>query len=93
MNVRLAVLLISLLCFAGTKTQADTVKFKMALPQNLSCNDFHKNDDGSWSTKNIVTFNDDNNAGYVTMGPGASFGPGVIITGIDVHAALNKSCS
>jgi hypothetical protein len=60
----------------------------LAVAQNvpLTCADFVRNPDGSWSPMRPVTLNG------VTMGPGVKFTPGVSFGGINLAAVLNQQC-
>lgn len=53
---------------------------------SFSCADFVRNPNGSWSPVRPVTI------GSVTMGPGVSFNPGMLIGGVDIAAWLNANC-
>jgi len=53
---------------------------------NLTCADFKRNPDGSWSPVRPVTLNG------VTMGPGVAFTPGVSFGGVDLGSLLNQKC-
>jgi hypothetical protein len=54
--------------------------------QRLSCRNFHRNADGSWSIKRAVEL------GSVTMGAGVSFGERVVVEGVDLAATLDRQC-
>lgn len=54
--------------------------------QPLSCADFVRNPNGSWSPVRPVTLNG------VTMGPGVQFVPGVSFGGVDLASILNQQC-
>jgi hypothetical protein len=73
--------ILTALCFAGLAPVA-------AIAQNapLTCADFARNPDGSWSPLVPVTI------GAVTMGPGVRFTPGVSFGGIDLASILNRQC-
>lgn len=53
----------------------------------LTCADFQRNADGSWSPLHPVTIN-----GVTMGGPGVQFREGVSFGGVDLAAALNKQC-
>ena len=59
-----------------------------AVAQNalLTCSDFARNPDGSWSPVRPVFING------VTMGPGVRFMPGVSFGGVDLASILNRQC-
>jgi hypothetical protein len=52
----------------------------------LSCGDFDRNPDGSWSPVREVTVNG------VTLGTGAPINQGMSFGGIDLAATLNERC-
>ena len=75
--------LVAALCFVGLlpfvgSAQSQTV--------TLTCADFVRNPNGTWSPVHPVQI------GPVTMGPGVSFSPGVQFGGIDLASILNKQC-
>jgi hypothetical protein len=80
------------LIFGCTPIVASFSAFGQTPPQptlaslNLSCSDFHDNQNGSWSPTHPISI------GGATVGPGASFGPGVIIAAVPLAALLNKEC-
>jgi hypothetical protein len=57
-----------------------------AQSRQLTCADFVRNANGSWSPLVPVTI------GGVTMGPGVAFTPGVMFSGVDLAALLEKNC-
>jgi hypothetical protein len=52
----------------------------------LTCSDFSRNPDGSWSPVRPIFING------VTMGPGVRFTPGVQFGGVDLASILIKQC-
>jgi hypothetical protein len=52
----------------------------------LTCQDFVRNPDGSWSPIHPVMMNG------VTMGSGVAFREGVSFGGVDLAAALDRQC-
>jgi hypothetical protein len=66
----------------------------MALPalgQNINCSDFRYNGDESWSPIKEITFTSP--LGHISVGPGASFRPGVQFSdGVDLATLLNRQC-
>lgn len=52
----------------------------------LTCADFVRNPNGSWSPVRPVTLNG------VTMSPGVAFMPGVSFGGVDLANILNQQC-
>ena len=62
-----------------------SVVFAQARP--LTCADFQRNPNGSWSALTPITLNG------VSFGPGVSFTAGVSFGGIDLGAILNRQCS
>lgn len=56
------------------------------LARPLTCGDFQRNPNGSWSPRVGVTING------ISMGPGVAFNRGVAIGGIDVAALLDQKC-
>jgi ABC-type glycerol-3-phosphate transport system substrate-binding protein len=52
----------------------------------LTCWDFARNADGSWSALHSITVNG------VSFGPGVAFRPGVSFGGVDLAATLNQQC-
>jgi hypothetical protein len=79
--MRLPLSFLAALCLAGLSPVA-------AVAQNapLTCSDFARNPDGSWSPVKPVNVNG------VIMGPGVRFTPGVQFGGIDLAAVLNQQC-
>ena len=74
--------ILAALCLASLTTGA-------ALAQTtttLSCSDFVRNPDGSWSSVKPVSF------GGITLGPGVKFSPGVRFNGVDLGSTLNMHC-
>jgi hypothetical protein len=63
---------------------ADTITQTASRP--LTCADFQRNADGSWSPTYPIGLNG------VSFGPGVSFNPGVSLGGVDLAAALNQQC-
>jgi hypothetical protein len=57
---------------------------------NLSCSDFHHNQNGMWSPVHPIQITSPN--GIVKLGPGASFGKGNAMGGVRLGAVLNKEC-
>jgi hypothetical protein len=57
-----------------------------AAAHGLTCSDFVRNPDGSWSPVRVITLNG------VTMGPGVAFSPGVAFGGVDLATILNRQC-
>lgn len=57
-----------------------------AAGEELSCLDFQRNPNGSWSPLKPVSI------GGVQMTPGVQFTPGVSFSGIDLAAELNRQC-
>jgi hypothetical protein len=53
----------------------------------LTCGDFQRNPNGSWSPLHPVTVN-----GVTMGGPGVAFTEGVSFGGVDLAATLNKQC-
>ena len=52
----------------------------------LSCQDFHRSANGSWSPVRVVRI------GSITIGPGVFVGRRVAIGGIDLAAMLERQC-
>lgn len=75
-------LILTALCLAGLVPITAS-----AQNRPLTCADFVRNPDGSWSPVVPVFLNG------VTMGPGVSFRPGVSFGGIDLASVLNRQCS
>jgi hypothetical protein len=74
---------------SSVKTVGADAKSK-AGPNTLTCNDFQRNTDGSWSPTHDLTIR---RAGLiVTIKPGESFGPGVTIIGLPLADMLDKQC-
>jgi len=63
-----------------------TVGVGPAAAQQLTCADFVRNPNGSWSPVRPITLNG------VTMGPGVQFMPGVSFGGVDLASILNQQC-
>jgi hypothetical protein len=63
---------------------AETITQTASRP--LTCADFRRNADGSWSPTHPIGLNG------VSFGPGVSFNPGVSFGGIDLASALNQQC-
>ena len=57
--------------------------------QTLDCSKFRNNEDGSWTPISQFTITNQNGS-QVSMGPGASFRPGVQFSGIDLAKLLNQ---
>jgi hypothetical protein len=54
--------------------------------QGLTCADFSRNPNGSWSPVRVIHLNG------ITMGPGVAFSPGVYFGGVDLATILNQQC-
>ncbi len=54
------------------------------------CGAFQKLPNGKWNVVRPVKI--ENGKTSVTVNPGTSIGPGTRLTGVDVYAALEKSC-
>ena len=52
----------------------------------LTCADFQRNANGSWSPVHPVQI------GGVTLGPGVAFGEGAIFAGVPLAKILNERC-
>jgi hypothetical protein len=52
----------------------------------LTCFDFQRNPNGSWSPMHPIQING------VGMGPSVAFNPGVAFGGVDLATALNQQC-
>jgi hypothetical protein len=63
-----------------------TAGVAFAQTRPLTCSDFKRNPNGSWSPLVGITLNG------VTMGPGVSFTPGVSFGGVDLASILNQKC-
>jgi hypothetical protein len=74
---------ISLLAAACVFGLAPTVA---STQSTLTCADFVRNPNGSWSPVRPITLNG------ITMGPGVAFMPGVAFGGIDLASVLNQQC-
>jgi len=57
---------------------------------SVSCDAFRRNDNGMWSLTREITIT--TNSGSISLGPGASFGPGVRFLGIDLYSLLEQYC-
>jgi hypothetical protein len=73
---------LAVLCIAGLLSGAASAQTLTT----VSCADFTKNPDGTWSPVRPYTLNG------ITMGPGVRFTPGVNFGGIDLGSALNQHC-
>ena len=70
------------LCFVGCLAGIAPAQTQVT----ISCADFARNPDGSWSPVKPFTL------GGITMGPGVKFTPGVLFNGLDFASALNQHC-
>jgi hypothetical protein len=59
--------------------------------EDLKCDDFQHNPDGSWTPKSTMTIQRPN-GGEIRIGPGLSFHTGVPFMGVDRAAMLDKHC-
>jgi len=59
---------------------------------NLSCSDFKRNENGSWSPVHAVTITAEDGTG-VKMGPSTSFGGRTVFGKVRLAALLKKECS
>jgi hypothetical protein len=57
----------------------------------LSCSDFKKNQNDSWSPVRTIRIRNPNGTG-VKMGPSASFDEGAVFGGVRLAAVLKKEC-
>jgi hypothetical protein len=74
-------ILTAALCFASV-----TAGSASAQNRPLTCADFVRNPDGSWSPVAPVLIKG------VTMGPGVAFRPGVSFGGVDLASILERQC-
>jgi hypothetical protein len=85
--VALACVLGATLAFAQNDAVApDTASKPVAVAPPISCGDFRRNPDGSWSPLHGVTIGD------VTISPGSAFQPGGKVAGVDIATYLNAKC-
>jgi len=61
-----------------------------ALAQDLSCQDFQHNEDGSWSPLKPLSVGGPN--GPVKISPAVRFRAGVLFFGVDLGSILDKQC-
>ncbi len=54
------------------------------------CGSFHKLPNGNWSVVNPVKIEHENSSAMLSKG--TIIGPGTRVSGVDIFAALNKSC-
>lgn len=74
--------ILAALCFVGCLAGIASAQTQVT----ISCADFARNPDGSWSPVKPFTL------GGITMGPGVKFTPGVLFNGLDFASALNQHC-
>lgn len=61
-----------------------------AQPAAAPCSAFQKQPDGKWKVLRPINIQTDKGSGIVR--PGTSIGPGMLVAGTDVYAALQKNC-
>jgi hypothetical protein len=81
-DMRKHLLFLTVLCAAGIAP----VIARAQTQAPLTCADFQRNPNGSWSPVRAVTLNG------VMMGPGVAFTPGVLFGGVDLATILNQQC-
>jgi len=83
------------LSFAAFQAAAETAPPSQGpgpLSASFPCDAFVQNPDGSWTPTRDVNIAIPNGRDVVTVGPAASFRPGVAIRGFDLAAALEQQC-
>ena len=59
-------------------------------PNKAPCGSFKKSPNGKWNVVNPVKIESDKDGAMLS--PGTTIGPGTRIAGIDIYAALERSC-
>ena len=59
---------------------------------SIPCDAFQKEPNGLWSPTRQVTISSPDGSMKISIGPGASFGPGVRFAGLDLYTMLEQNC-
>jgi len=83
--IRVIALSLALSATAASAQMAAAPRATLKGP-SLTCADFHRNDDGSWSPTHTLL------VGTVAMSPGSRFQRGMKVFGSDLAATLTAKC-
>jgi hypothetical protein len=87
-----ALVALSRLAFAAPDSSPAPADQPTLASLNLSCSDFKRNENGSWSPVHAVTITAEDGTG-VKMGPNTSFGGRTVFGKVRLAAILKKECA
>jgi hypothetical protein len=90
--VIVAVALVARMAFAEPAASPTPADQPTLASLNLSCSDFKRNENGSWSPVHAVTITAEDGTG-VKMGPSTSFGGRTVFGKVRLAAVLKKECT